>query len=103
MWFIKAGRILLPDKPIDPRCLTQDNRIVIADGAQAFRSAAAIAEEPGKHRSTIYRELHRGRWAEGGATPGGPTTRRSCADGGPRARSSAPVWHAGDDVLGSRG
>ena len=29
VWFIKAGSMLLPDKPIDARYLTQDDRIAI--------------------------------------------------------------------------
>ncbi|MFB7577375.1 transposase, partial [Streptomyces sp. NPDC056165] len=69
VWFIKAGSMLLPDKPIDARYLTQDDRIAIADGLQAGRSAAAIADELGKHRSTVYRELQRGRKADGSYNP----------------------------------
>ncbi|WP_030186964.1 helix-turn-helix domain-containing protein [Streptomyces sp. NRRL S-813] len=52
--FIKAGSTILANKPIDARYLTQDDRIAIADGLQAGRSAAAIADELGKHRSAIY-------------------------------------------------
>ncbi|MEU4090624.1 hypothetical protein [Streptomyces aureus] len=29
LWFIKAGGILLPDKPIDDRYLTQNDRIAM--------------------------------------------------------------------------
>ena len=57
VWFIKAGRMLLPDKPIDDRYLTQDDRIVIAEGLLAGRTAAQIAEKIRKHRSTVYREI----------------------------------------------
>jgi IS30 family transposase len=59
VWFIKAGRMLLPDKPIDDRYLTQDDRITIAEGLLAGRTPAVIAEEVGKHRSTVYREISR--------------------------------------------
>ncbi|MEU7061613.1 helix-turn-helix domain-containing protein [Streptomyces sp. NPDC046197] len=61
--------MILPDKPIDARYLTQDDRIAIADAVHAGRSAAAIADELGKHRSTIYRELKRGRKADGSYNP----------------------------------
>ena len=53
--------MLLPVRPIDDRYLTQDDRIAIAEGLRAGRTAAAIAEEIGKHRSTVYREISRGR------------------------------------------
>ncbi|WP_316785009.1 IS30 family transposase [Streptomyces sasae] len=69
VWFIKAGSMLLPDKPIDARYLTQEDRIAIADGVHAGRSAAAISDELGKHRSTIYRELQRGRNPDGSYNP----------------------------------
>ncbi|MEU0971388.1 helix-turn-helix domain-containing protein [Streptomyces sp. NPDC005917] len=53
--------MLLPNKPIDDRYLTQDDRLAIAEGLLAGRTAAVIAEEIGKHRSTVYREIARGR------------------------------------------
>ncbi|MGW2552187.1 IS30 family transposase [Streptomyces sp. NPDC001635] len=65
LWFIKAGRMLLPDKPIDERYLTQDDRITIAEGLLAGRTASAIAEEIAKHPSTVYREISRGRGPTG--------------------------------------
>ncbi|MFE7245503.1 hypothetical protein [Streptomyces sp. NPDC057580] len=49
VWFIKAGRMLLPDKSIDERYLTQDDRIAIAEGLLAARTASAIAAKIGKH------------------------------------------------------
>ncbi|WP_307168078.1 IS30 family transposase [Streptomyces sp. B3I7] len=58
--------MLLPDKPVDDRYLTQDDRIAIADGLLAGRTAAVIAEDIGKHRSTVYREISRGRSGPGG-------------------------------------
>jgi hypothetical protein len=69
LWFIKAGRMLLPDKPIDDRYLTQDDRIVIAEGLLAGRTAAQIADQISKHRSTVYREISRGRGADGRYNP----------------------------------
>ncbi|MFD5110690.1 transposase [Streptomyces cinereoruber] len=53
--------MLLPDRPVDDRYLSQDDRIAIAEGLRAGRTAAVIAEEIGKHRSTVYREISRGR------------------------------------------
>ncbi|MFD0033231.1 IS30 family transposase [Streptomyces sp. NPDC127172] len=61
--------MLLPDKPIDDRYLAQDERIAIAEGLLAGRTAAAIADEIGKHRSTVYREIQRGRGPGGGYNP----------------------------------
>ncbi|MFD4977841.1 helix-turn-helix domain-containing protein, partial [Streptomyces sp. NPDC058424] len=62
-------RPVLARKRRAARYLTQDDRIAIADGVQAGRSAAAIAAELGKHRSTVYRELRRGRKADGSYNP----------------------------------
>ncbi|MEV6742356.1 IS30 family transposase [Streptomyces sp. NPDC051104] len=61
--------MLLPDKPIDERYLTQDDRIAIAEGLLAGRSAPVIAEEIGKYRSTVYREISRGRGPNGTYNP----------------------------------
>ncbi|MDX2680137.1 helix-turn-helix domain-containing protein, partial [Streptomyces sp. NY05-11A] len=69
LWFIKAGRMLLPDKPIDERYLTQNDRIAIAEGLLAGRTASAIADDIKKHRSTVYREISRGRGADGTYNP----------------------------------
>ena len=69
LWFGKAGSMILPDAPIDPRFLTQDDRIAIADGLRAYRPAVVIAEEIGKHRSTVYREIARGSKDSGSYDP----------------------------------
>jgi IS30 family transposase len=61
--------MLLADKPIDPRFLTQEDRIAIAGGLQSGRPAAMIAEEIGKHRATVYREIQRGRKGDGSYNP----------------------------------
>ncbi|MFE9222564.1 helix-turn-helix domain-containing protein [Streptomyces lavendulae] len=61
--------MLLPDVPIDARYLTQDDRITIAEGLLAGRPSAVIAEEIGKHRSTVYREISRGRGPDGRYNP----------------------------------
>ena len=88
--------MLLPDKPIDDRYLTQDDRIAIAEGLLAGRTAAAMAEEIGKHRSTVYREISRGRGdPRGPTTRGGPTIRPSCGGFAPSRRSSAPTQSCG--------
>jgi hypothetical protein len=34
-WFIEAGGVLLADRPVSPRLLTQDDRITIADALHA--------------------------------------------------------------------
>ncbi|MEV6841714.1 helix-turn-helix domain-containing protein, partial [Streptomyces sp. NPDC051133] len=69
VWFIKAGRMLLPDKPINERYMTQDDRIAIAQGLLAGRTASAIAREIGKHRSTVYREISHSRGPDGTYNP----------------------------------
>jgi hypothetical protein len=69
VWFIKAGRMLLPDKPIDERYLNQDDRVTIAQGLLAGRTASAIAGEIAKHPSTVYREISRGRGPDGTYNP----------------------------------
>ncbi|WP_413798952.1 helix-turn-helix domain-containing protein [Streptomyces iranensis] len=61
--------MLPPDKPIDDRYLTQDDRVVIAEGLLAGRTAAQIAEDISKHRSTVYREISRGRGPDGRYNP----------------------------------
>ncbi|WP_430625678.1 IS30 family transposase [Streptomyces sp. NBC_01264] len=69
LWFIKAGRMLLPDVPIDDRYLTQNDRIAIAEGLLAGRTPGQISQEIGKHRSTVYREISRGRCPGGAYSP----------------------------------
>ncbi|MFF3879366.1 IS30 family transposase [Streptomyces sp. NPDC001978] len=55
----------LPDPPVSDRFLTQDDRIAIADALRADTSVSRIAEQLGKHRSTVYREIARGTQQDG--------------------------------------
>jgi IS30 family transposase len=61
LWFIEAGSMTPADKPVSARFLTQDDRIAIAEALRVGTPVAQIAEQLGKHRSTIYREIKRGR------------------------------------------
>ena len=61
LWYIEAGSMAPADKPLSPRFLTQDDRIAIAEALGAEVPVARIAGQLGKHRSTIYREIARGR------------------------------------------
>jgi len=61
LWFIEAGSMAPADKPVADRFLTQNDRIAIAEALAAEVPVAQIAEQLGKHRSTIYREVKRGR------------------------------------------
>jgi IS30 family transposase len=59
-WFLDAGGMIVPDPgPISARFLTQDERIVIADGLRARRSKKEIAASIGKSFQTVYREIER--------------------------------------------
>lgn len=61
LWYIEAGSMAPSDKPVSDRFLTQDDRIAIAEMLVAEVPVAQIAEQLGKHRFTIYREIARGR------------------------------------------
>ncbi len=61
LWYIEAGSMAPADKPVSTRFLTQEDRIAIAEALAAEVPPARIAEQLGKHRSTIYREIARGR------------------------------------------
>jgi len=61
LWFIEAGRMAPHDKRVSERFLTQDERIAIAEALRTDTPIAQIAAELGRHRSTIYREIARGR------------------------------------------
>ena len=61
LWYIEAGSMAPDDKPVSARFLTQDDRIAIAEALRVGAPVAQIAEQLGKHRSTIYREIARGR------------------------------------------
>jgi len=53
LWYIEAGSMVPCDKPVSSRFLTQDERIVIAEAVRTDPPVAVIAEQLGKHRSTI--------------------------------------------------
>jgi transposase len=54
------------------RYLTEDERIAIADGVRAGRSARSIAADLGRAVSTVCRELERNQTAGGGYRPTRP-------------------------------
>ncbi|MER5927785.1 helix-turn-helix domain-containing protein [Streptomyces mirabilis] len=64
-WFSEAGSTIIPDTPVSPRFLTQDDRIAIADGLRAGKAPASIAAAIGKSTSTVYREIGRGKKGDG--------------------------------------
>lgn len=47
------------ERPTSPRYLSEDERVVIADGLRARRSARSIAQELGRSASTVTREIAR--------------------------------------------
>ena len=69
-WFLEAGGMLIADPgPISPRFLSQDDRIVIADGLQAGVDVKEIAASIGKSSQTVYREIKRNSKPDGGYQP----------------------------------
>lgn len=69
LWFIDSGSVALPERPISPRFLSQDDRIAIADGLSAGRPVKTIAESIGKSFQTVYREISRNRKPDGRYQP----------------------------------
>ena len=69
LWFIDAGSVRFIDKPINPRYLTQDDRIEIADGLAAGEPVKTIAERIGKTFQSVYREIARNRKPDGTYQP----------------------------------
>lgn len=69
LWFLDAGSVAQPDRPISPRFLNQDDRIAIADGLHAGDSVKAIAARIGKSYQTVYREIARNRKPDGSYQP----------------------------------
>ena len=94
------------DKPINPRYLTQDDRIEIADGLAAGEPVKTIAERIGKTFQSVYREIARNRKPDGTYQPWyahaqayqrrrRPKTRRLTLDKGLRttvAKKLAKKW-----------
>jgi transposase, IS30 family len=69
LWFIDSGSVALPERPISPRFLSQDDRIAIADGLDAGQSVKAIGVSIGKSFQTVYREISRNRKPDGRYQP----------------------------------
>jgi IS30 family transposase len=69
-WFEQAGAVTI-DKPqqINPRFLSLEDRIAIADGIRAARPYLAIAQQIGKSDKTIYREVDRNSRPNGAYDP----------------------------------
>jgi transposase, IS30 family len=58
LWFLDAGGVITNEpRPISARFLTQDDRIVIADGLRAGLSVKQIGGQIGKSFQTVYREV----------------------------------------------
>ena len=70
LWFLDAGGMLIPDPgPISPRFLTEEDRIVIADGLHAKQPIKQIAASIGKSFQTVYREIKRNSKPDGRYQP----------------------------------
>jgi transposase, IS30 family len=69
LWFIDAGSMAPPDRPVSARFLSQEDRIAIADGLQAKESVKEIAATIGKSFQTVYREIARGAKRDGRYQP----------------------------------
>jgi len=70
LWFLDAGGMLIPDPgPISPRFLTEEDRIVIADGLHAKQPIKHIAASIGKSFQTVYREIKRNSKPDGRYQP----------------------------------
>ena len=61
--------MLLADRPISPRLLTQDDRITIADALHAGQNIKTIATFIGKSFQTVYREIKRNSTPDGSYHP----------------------------------
>ncbi len=95
LWFIDAGSVVQPDRPISPRFLTQDDRIGIADGLHSGDPVKVIAARIGKSYQSVYREVARNSKLDGsyqplstvvGAQPGVPAATAAQADQADQAR-----------------
>ena len=75
-WFIEAGGVLLADRPIAPRLLTQDDRITIADALHAGRNIKTIATLIGRASKLSVERSSATANPMAATTPGGRTTRR---------------------------
>jgi IS30 family transposase len=69
LWFIDSGSVVLPERPIAPRFLSQDDRIAIGDGLAAGQNVKVIAAAIGKSFQTVYREVRRNSKPDGRYQP----------------------------------
>jgi IS30 family transposase len=70
LWFIDAGGVsIIETSPVNPRYLSQDDRIEIADGLAAGEPVKVIARRVGKSFQTVYREIARNKKPDGSYQP----------------------------------
>jgi IS30 family transposase len=70
LWFIDAGSVQVTETvPINPRYLSQDDRIEIAEGLASGEAVKAIAARIGKSYQSVYREIARNRKDDGRYQP----------------------------------
>ena len=69
LWFIDAGSVRFVETPDQPRYLTQDDRIEIADGLARGEPVKEIAARIGKTYQSVYREIARNRKPDGRYQP----------------------------------
>jgi IS30 family transposase len=70
LWFIDAGSVhVVESAPINPRFLSQDDRIEIAEGLASGEAVKAIAAKIGKSYQSVYREIARNRKENGRYQP----------------------------------
>ncbi|MBM0238101.1 helix-turn-helix domain-containing protein [Micromonospora sp. ATA32] len=69
MSFIDAGSVSYVETPISGRCLSQDDRIEIADGLGRGERVKAVAARIGKSYQSVYREIARNRKPDGRYQP----------------------------------
>jgi IS30 family transposase len=68
-WFVDSGEVNFIDVPIDPRFMSQDDRIRIADGLACGESVKQIAADIGKSFQSVYKEIARNRRPDGTYQP----------------------------------
>ena len=85
LWFIDSGSVTIPEAPISPKFLSQDDRIAIADGLAVGRPVKLIAADIGKSFQTIYREIKRNARPDGRYQPWYAHNQAASAGDAPRA------------------
>lgn len=69
LWYLDAGSMNTPDRPISSRFFTQDDRIEIADGLNRHEAVKSIAARIGKSFQSVYREIARNSKPDGRYQP----------------------------------